>query len=119
MKLQDAFVAETGAYYGSFTKIGYEMPGKNGLTGNFQYASEGTFDATHGTAAFTASNVDVWSATNQVKLNDCAGNAKNWKLGISQASGQTNGQYTWKVTMGANCDALTPSFSSFDNSSSN
>lgn len=116
VKLQDAYVAETGAYYGNFTKIGYEMPGKNGLTSNFQYAQEGTYDATNGTAAFTSSAVDVWSATNLLKLNDCAGNAKNWKLGISQASGTTNGQYNWKVTMGTNCDALTPSFSNFDNS---
>lgn len=114
VKLQDAFVAESGAYYGDFGKIGYQAPGQNGSTTNFTYADPKT-DYVSGTASLTTSNVDTWQATNKIKLNDCAGNAANWKLGVSQAESSTQGQYKWTATVGANCDVLTPNFNNFNN----
>ena len=116
VKLQDAYVAETGAYYGQFATIGYEVPGTKssnntvGTTSNFKFEQQGSYDATQGTASLTASSVLVWQATNLLKLNDCGGNNANWKLYIK---GGTGGQYGWENEMGTNCDVLTPSFKNF------
>lgn len=101
MKLQDAFVAETGAYYGSWTAIGYTIGQKSatcnntactGETNNFTFAQAGSYDASKNTAALSGSDVKVWTANNKVKLNDCtqgSTGAENWKLEIKQASGST------------------------------
>ena len=35
VKLQQAFVSETGMDFGNFAIIGYAAPGKNGVTTNF------------------------------------------------------------------------------------
>ena len=116
VKLQDAYVAETGAYYGQFATIGYEVPGTKssdntvGTTSNFKFEQQGSYDATQGTASLTASSELVWQATNLLKLNDCGGNNANWKLYIK---GGTGGQYGWENEMGTNCDVLTPSFKNF------
>lgn len=115
VKLQDAFVAETGAYYGGWAKIGYQAPGASaanattGSTSNFTYDQAGTYDQTDNTAALGTSFVAVWQATNLLKLNDCAGSAANWKLGIK---GGSSGQYEWATYQHANCSVLTPSFKS-------
>jgi len=109
VKLQDAYVAETGAYIGSFIKIGYEVPGKKsetlGETTNFKYEEVGTY--VDGTAALGTSATLVWQATNLLKLNDCAGSAANWQLNVT---GGSSGQYTWGTHQGTSCDALTPNF---------
>ena len=115
MKLQDAFVAEIGAYYGSFTKIGYEVPGKQtavlGQTSNFKYDQQGTYVAE--TASLGDDAATVWQATNLLKLNDCAGDAANWQLAVT---GGSSGQYSWSTHMGDNCDALTPNFANLGTS---
>ena len=115
VKLQDAYVAETGAYYGSFTKIGYEVPGKQtdvlGQTSNFKYEQKGTYVA--GTASLGDDAATVWQATNLLKLNDCAGDAANWQLAVT---GGSSGQYSWSTHMGPSCDALTPNFANLGTS---
>lgn len=111
MKLQDAYVAETGAYIGDWSKIGYQAPGATsstattGTTSNFTYEQAGSY--TDNTAQLTSSAIEVWKATNLLKLNDCAGSAANWGLKVT---GGTSGTYTWSTHMGTNCDLLTPSF---------
>ena len=90
VKLQDAFVAETGAYIGDWTKIGYQAPG-NGQTSNFTYADPKT-DYVNNTAELGTSGAITWGATNLLKLNDCAGSAANWTLKIV---GSGSGQYNW------------------------
>ena len=127
MKLQDAFVAETGAYYGSWNAIGYTIGTKGatcnntactGTTNNFDFAQAGSYDANKQTASLGTSAQKVWTANNKVKLNDCnkgASNAENWKLEIKQASGSTAGEYQWVATAAADCKALTPNFESLSN----
>lgn len=111
VKLQDAYVAETGAYIGDWSKIGYQAPGATsstattGTTSNFTYEQAGSY--TDNTAQLTSSAIEVWKATNLLKLNDCAGSAANWGLKVT---GGTSGTYTWSTHMGTNCDLLTPSF---------
>ena len=111
VKLQDAYVAETGAYIGNWEKIGYQAPGATGTTAtegstsNFKYEQKGSY--TDKTAALGTDNIEVWNATNLLKLNDCAGSTANWKLAVA---GGSSGTYTWKTQMGTNCDVLTPSF---------
>ena len=129
MKLQDAYVAETGAYIGNWNKIGYSVPGEKkapsgnnaqtgntGTTTNFIY-TEATGGATwaDGTAELPSTAADLWTATNKLKLNDCAGNAANWALGLKK--GTTGGEYTWTTRMGTNCDMLTPNFSNLGSES--
>ena len=128
VKLQDAFVAETGAYYGSWTAIGYTIGQKGatcnntactGETNNFTFAQAGTYDASKNTAALSGSDVKVWTANNKVKLNDCtqgSTGAENWKLEIKQASGSTAGECQWTATATTDCKALTPNFESLSNS---
>lgn len=111
VKLQDAYVAETGAYIGDWAKIGYQAPGSvtgtTSQTSNFKYEQDGSYN--QATAQLTGSAIQVWKATNLLKLNDCAGSAANWALNVT---GGTSGQYTWGTHMGANCSVLTPSFQS-------
>ena len=111
VKLQDAYVAETGAYYGNWEQVGYQAPGAAstsatvGETSNFKFEQAGTY--VNKTQALNTSFVAVWKATNLLKLNDCAGNTANWALGIK---GGTSGQYEWATHQGSSCDLLTPSF---------
>ena len=115
IKLQDAFVAETGAYFGDWTKIGYQAPG-SGETSNFKYEQPSGTTYVGGTASLSSSGAETWQATNVLKLNDCAGSAANWALKIVGGGASSNGQYTWYTHMGSKCDVLTPSFSNLGTS---
>ena len=125
VKLQDAYVAETGAYLGNWDKIGYSVPGNKsagtagqtgttGTTTNFIY-TEGNAGLTFadGTASLgtSAPTTHLWSAKNILKLNDCIGDQENWGLAAYLTSATASGgQYKWITHEGSNCDALTPNF---------
>ena len=112
MKLQQAFVSETGSQYGNFTIIGYSAPGKNSATTNFTYTNPGTY--TSNTAALPSSATAAWTATPNVKLNDCAsGSGSHWDVKVMKAgtgSAADAVEFSASVT-GSGCEELTPSFS--------
>lgn len=121
MKLQDAFVAETGAYYGSWQKIGYiigsgtacvEAGGCSRETTNFTFTEEK--DGYTGGTAQLGSSQATWAAQNKLKLNECT-SAKNWQLKLEQASAATQGEYTWEAVN--TCSDLTPNFGNLGNKS--
>jgi prepilin-type N-terminal cleavage/methylation domain-containing protein len=116
VKLQNAFVAEKGAYVGSWFSIGYSGPGtttsaKSGsgqagesVSANFTYAGSFTADTT----AIPSAPTEAWSASNRAKLNDC-NTGKNWTMSLS--TGASAGELTYKPDASdANCRVLTPSF---------
>ena len=106
MKLQQAFISETGTDYGSFKLIGYSAPGVNSETTNFTYTDEAG-DGTH--ALGSAS--EAWQAASRVKLNDCNIGGK-WQVKIAKADGgdaADAAEFT-AVVVGENCEELTPSF---------
>ena len=128
MKLQDAFIAETGAYYGSWNAIGYTIGTKSatcnntactGETNNFTFAQAGTYDAGKQTATLASSPEKIWTANNKVQLNDCTQGARgseNWTLQVQTAGTKTSaGEYQWIATASGNCKALTPNFESISN----
>ena len=113
MKLQDAYVAESGIYAGNWKTIGYNMPGSN----NFAYA-EGTLTAE--TAALkNLGATQAWTATNNAKLNDCAASSV-WQIKIAEAGtadASKGSPITYDATTPAkgngdtsDCAALTPNF---------
>ena len=122
MKLQDAYIAETGTYYGSWNKIGYTAPGQtaqgsktsaSGQTANFKYEQVGTYsDAETATVPASGSGADTWQASNLVKLNDCPA-AVNWKIKL-EAGGTAAGavKYTayYNSTNQSLCSPLTAAF---------
>ena len=117
VKLQDAYVAETGAYFGSWDKVGYTGPGAKQTDGTFhttQFIYSDPYTGYASGSAALGSAAIVWQAHNVAKLNDCA-IGDNWKLSVSKASGNTNGEYKWSVTNPSTCSVLTPSFSNFAN----
>ncbi|ACX75628.1 putative type IV pilin [Fibrobacter succinogenes subsp. succinogenes S85] len=78
VKLQDAYVAESGVYVGNWKTIGYNMPGSN----NFTYAEK---DLTANTTTLAGLSAKVgWKATNNSKLNDCVKDSE-WDISISEA----------------------------------
>ena len=107
MKLQDAYVAESGVYVGNWNTIGYNMPGSN----NFVYDDQDLKGGTTELATLTADKVG-WTATNNAKLNDCVKDSK-WTISLkANATGAANGNpiaYT-AATPNASCKALTPNF---------
>lgn len=100
MKLQDAFIAENGDFYGSFAKIGYEMDQTNVFTYSSSLAS--------GTALLSAAQGGEWKATSKSALNDC-GSGSTWELNIA-ASSTGNGAAWTTNTLTDACEALTPRF---------
>ena len=120
VKLQNAFVAEKGAYVGSWFSIGYSGPGTTtsgnsgsgkageSVSSNFTYAGGSSFKAD--TTAIPATATEAWTASNRAKLNDCIA-GKNWIMSVS--SGTSAGELTYAPTFGTggdNCKVLTPSF---------
>ena len=99
VKLQDAFIAENGDYYGSFAKIGYEMAS----TTNFTYGSS-LSDETAKLAEADA----VWQATSLSALNDCT-KGSTWELNIAPSTTGNGAAWTTNALSVA-CDALTPRF---------
>ena len=108
VKLQDAYVAESGVYVGNWITIGYNMPGSN----NFGYDDQDLKGGTTELATMTADKVG-WTETNKAKLNDCVKDSK-WTISLkANATGAANGNpiaYTAAVPTATGCDALTPNF---------
>jgi len=107
IKLQDAYVSETGVYYGGWGIIGYEM--KN--SSNFNYDGYTGNDKT----SITTAKTYAWKATAQATLNSCASGV--WGLDI-EANSSTGGSvlYSATVTGGSTgaCITLTPNFGALD-----
>jgi prepilin-type N-terminal cleavage/methylation domain-containing protein len=104
VKLQQAYFSESNAY-GGWTLIGYTAPA-GGSSNNFTYAGTG-LAADQTTKAETEK---AWSATNNVKLNDCAP-GENWTVKLAEVNADDpEDSYDAVVAGGANCTALTPTF---------
>ena len=108
VKLQDAYVAESGAV-GDWGKIGYAMrEGDSFVYGDGTgYTSEGTV-----VVEKLSTGIKGWKATSKVKLNDCVIGSV-WSIALSAADKSSQGMvnYTTAVTNGTGCSDLTPSFS--------
>lgn len=117
MKLQNAYIAETGDQLGNWFYIGYKGPGDVKTAGsktvaevsqstNFVYTGAIESSVTLGTG------VIGWKAANKAKLNDCAGDGAtyNWQISIAKGSAAGEATYTPSVPGGDNCEVLTPSF---------
>lgn len=103
MKLQDAYVAETGVFYSGWKKIGYDM--KN--TSVFEYSGAVEEGAT---VSIGTTTQKAWSAKAIAALNDCVANSE-WNIQVS--GNVANGgavTYTTSYTDEPNCSPLTPSF---------
>ena len=106
MKLQDAYVAETGVYYGGWELISYSMP----TSSNF------TYDGYKGASAKTSITTEkkgAWTAQPKVTLNDCTTSAK-WGINIA-ANTSAGGSVTYQaaLTDQTNCQSLTPNLAAF------
>lgn len=111
MKLQDAYVAETGVYYGSWDMIGYKMDAST----SFEY--DGYKGANEKTSITTAKQ-GAWKAKAKAALNDCIA-GKEWGINIA-ANSATGGSVVYKAAMTdqTNCLALTPNFAAFSSDKS-
>jgi prepilin-type N-terminal cleavage/methylation domain-containing protein len=116
VKLQDAYVSETGLYVGNWKAIGYTM---NQSTASFAYSDEtGIAEATLSGAIPTEAH-KAWQAKTNVGLNDCTANS-TWTLWLKK-DGTKNG-LVWGAgikksavgsspsDMDSDCSVLTPQF---------
>ena len=116
VKLQDAYVSETGLFVGNWGAIGYAMQTS---TSNFDY-SEGTgVTYAANSATIPTSPASMWIAKARAALNDCKansewtlfgeknakGNGMDWKAGIGDGAAATADTYANE------CILLTPQFS--------
>lgn len=120
MKLQQAYVSESGLNYGNFGIIGYTAPGLVTTEGsntasavsqttNFQY-SDTKFGYSSGTAALPNDNQITWTAKVRITLNDCAVNSE-WRVAVKKASSAADAvEFTSSLSDAAKCQSLTPSF---------
>ena len=118
VKLQDAYVSETGLYIGTFAGIGYVMASK----GPFDYTDKVTGTNGGVSAAIPQSATLAWNAKSKVGLNECPTGAE-WALTVAKganANGLTwgavinkNGSAAAGVQLDAECSVLTPSFINF------
>ena len=120
MKLQQAYVSETGLNYGNFGIIGYTAPGLVTTEGsntasavsqttNFQY-SDTKSGYSNGTAALPTGDQITWTAKARVALNDCAVNSE-WRVSLKKANSAADAvQFTSSLSDATHCQALTPSF---------
>ena len=106
MKLQDAFISETGTTWGSWQYIGYKMETTNNV---FTYAEE---NAPQNGTAELGSATAVWKATPKAGLNDCK-TTDSWGLKIAKIQDKNGAAYTARVSS-ADCNVLTPSFGKLD-----
>jgi len=107
IKLQDAYVSETGVYYGDWKLIGYKMDPSS----NFTYSgtiSEGT------KVSITTATASVWKAAAKATLNDCKNGVWALNIAANSASGGSV-KYTAAITgVGTgDCIPLTPNFAAF------
>lgn len=122
VKLQNAYISETGTKVGNWYLIGYNGPGE------WVPGSEAKTKAAEAGASTKSTNftyvdklapdnvipqdeTEALEISNNAKLNDCAAGA-NWKVSLKAAStGNDAGEATYKAEIGGNgCDALTPNF---------
>ena len=122
VKLQDAFIAETGTYYGSWNKIGYTAPGQTaagtassatGSTTNFTYTQVGSYSADETATVPSGTGAQVWKAANRLKLNDCPA-GENWNIKL-EAGGSAAGAVKYTAYYKDNdseskCSPLTAAF---------
>lgn len=103
MKLQDAYVAETGVFYGGWKKIGYDMKS----TSVFEYT--GAVDESATVSIGTATE-KAWSAKAVAALNDCKANS-TWDIKV-EGNIDNGGAVTYTASYSdeTNCDPLTASF---------
>ena len=111
IKLQDAFISETGTTAGDWKFIGYTMKTSNNV---FDYNEKGTGKFNKGTAA-VAGLGEVWEAKPKASLNDCAGGSV-WNIKVDAASNNNGAAYDLGVTGGAggDCDVLAPGLGKLD-----
>jgi len=116
VKLQDAYVSETGLYIGNWKAIGYTM---NAQTAAFTYSDETGIAANALSGAIPTAASKAWAATTKVGLNDCS-TGSQWALYVTKG---TNGNgLKWDAAikggaatsgvndMDATCSVLTPQF---------
>jgi len=129
VKLQDAYVSETGLYIGSWKAIGYTM---DGATPSFYYSDVQSY--TDESVAIPSQAAPVWSAVSKVALNDCKAGASwtlpplksgtqsglSWGAAIKQGSGTapTDAGAAKAITasgveLESSCSVLTPQFINF------
>lgn len=123
MKLQDAYISETGTTIGNFAAIGYAM---NGETPSFKYEEGGAVTYVANTATL-GNGQKLWKATAKVALNDCKassewglfgtrnekGNGIDWTVGIGDGAASASGVLTDA------CNILTPQFQNLKTVASN
>lgn len=102
--MQDAYAVEKNAV-GNWALIGYKAPQTTGTanaTTNFTYSE-----------TYTEGTSEVWIATSRVKLNDCA-IGKTWTVTSAMANAAASADVNHTAALGdaANCEGLTPSFTS-------
>ena len=119
VKLQQAYVSETGLNYGNFGIIGYSAPGQVTTAGsneasavsqttNFEYKDTKSGYA-NGTATL-GSKETTWTAESRVALNDCV-TGSQWTISVEAASAAADAvKFTAELSDVSNCQALTPSF---------
>ena len=108
IKLQDAYVSETGVYYGDWKLIGYKMDPSS----NFDYT--GSLGNNGTKKSITEASNSVWKAAAKATLNDCKSGV--WALNIAANSSSGGSvKYTAAITGGTNgeCIPLTPNFAAF------
>ncbi len=106
--MQDAYVSETGVYYGGWKLIGYKMDPSS----NFTY--DGSAIGESEKVSITTAKSAVWKASAKATLNDCK--AGVWQLNI-KANSSSGGsvKYDAAITGGdsGDCIPLTPNFAAF------
>ena len=113
VKLQDAFVSESGTNYGSWKMIGYKMETTNNV---FTYTEEKDLSGSKETDALPTEAADVWSATPKAALNDCS-TSDSWTLAIRAEKDGNGAAYTAKVSS-TECNVLVPGFGKLDKTGS-
>ncbi len=99
--LQEAYQNEK-TIIGSWKNIGYNAPGTNGVSKEFQYSG-----CLEDDAPFTGEELTVigWKATNRNTLNQCSGNNGTWAVQVS-AIAERNLSYT-NLVNSVDCGMLT------------
>lgn len=110
VKLQDAYVAETGINVGDWKAIGYNMANSP----SFNYAEPASGFTDH-TVALSAGMEEAWKATAVAALNDCAASSV-WSIDVAQ-NGSTGGSAVYHVNISSDdCQTLTPNFTRLNTS---
>ena len=110
VKLQDAFISESGTTWGSWKYIGYNMTSNT----NLKYYETGTENGTGSATTATLGSVtttDPWKAQPATALNECK-TGGYWKINIALATSGNGAAYTVSTT--TNCNVLVPGVGKLD-----